>query len=136
MKQRIDNGLQAMVEKAVDFRGRGIAVLLIENAFFSWTPGMRLVTDYQRQPDPDMIDDAGSNYIAIAWAKVAQMVSTDLPSGEADRKAYFGEVPYRGGVMIQIGATRYFAAFSGCTEEQDVEIAKAGLAVLTEGIGE
>lgn len=68
------------------------------------------------------LDDASDgkkyNLLAIVLAKVAYVL-THL--GQSGKVEYEGEVPYRGGIPSENGEFVY--AFSGGTEDQDVEIA-------------
>lgn len=86
--------------------------------------------EIERDPDPTRENDTGSNYLAIVLAKIAQMESTHQDSGTQERAAKFGEAPYRGGVQTKYPTGWFFAAYSGGTEDQDVEIAAAGKAVV------
>jgi hypothetical protein len=60
------------------------------------------------------------NLAAIAWSKISVVVSHRVPSGGYSK--YEGETNYRGGILSKDG--RFAYAFSGATEDQDVEIAK------------
>jgi len=70
-----------------------------------------------------------NNLMAIALAKVAQSVRTGNNSGE--QPAVLGENEWRGAVidddLLAKGKIHLVCAFSGGSEEQDVEIATTGL---------
>ena len=79
-------------------------------------------------------DDKGSNYFGIALEKLAVMVSTDLNSGFVPpEKLKNGESPYRGGLVRKVGGYFVYTGFSGGTQDEDVEIATAGMDLLTVG---
>jgi hypothetical protein len=66
--------------------------------------------------------DKGTNYAGFVHGKITQVLRTGVDSGSDG--AMKGESPAKGGLIRHGVAT----AFSGGTEEQDVLIAKAGLA--------
>ena len=79
----------------------------------------------------DGLDNASDgrkyNLLAIAFAKVAYVLMHDAPSGQV---LYEGEVPYRGGIHSEFGDPVF--AFSGGTEDQDVEIVRIAAQVYLE----
>lgn len=86
---------------------------------------------YERGPDHRKEGDTGVNYLAVAFAKLSQSLSTDMASGQAVRPMRYGETPYRGGLPGRSSSgLDVYSAFSGGTETQDVEIAQAGLDIL------
>jgi hypothetical protein len=70
-------------------------------------------------------DDA--NFLAIAYAKAAEMAVTHKDSGKGDRKDITGEFGWQGGVIIQVDSGFLVGAFSGGTGQQDADVAKEGL---------
>ncbi len=130
-KRVIAEALQAMADVANALKIRGVAVVLIERAFFSWSPGMRLVSIYEEMPqiafDPN---DPGANHIALAWSMVGEMISTSNDSGSNVRMLIGGEQGQKGGVYEQRESTRFYAAFSGGNQDLAVRVARAGMQVL------
>jgi hypothetical protein len=114
---------------------KGVAAILMlqkkdSEAMSSIAPTFRVIGSFERLPDPEHRgpDDQGSNYLAIAWSKICDMIRTDNASGHDPRKPN-GETGYRGGVLGFNGIYTY-VAFSGGTENEDVLIALAGVRSL------
>lgn len=131
---------EVMVEKAHDLGVNGVAVALVSDNFDILEPCMRVVNRAFRDPDPEGRgpDDQGTNYYAVAWAKVAQMLRTQKDSGTrfdelGQPVIRYGEVPYRGGRIVSDGKRFFLTAFSGSTAENDLIIASAGIKALLEG---
>ncbi len=83
-----------------------------------------------RMKDNPSATDKGSNLLAIAYAKAAEMADTLKDSGSQVRPAMTGEVGWTGGVIAR-GKTGYLiAAFSGGKSEDDVKVSQAGVEVL------
>lgn len=70
------------------------------------------------------------NFAGVASAKAAQMQRTGKPSGKDDE--FIGEVPYRGGMLFEKNGYSVLVAYSGGTEDQDVEIAKYGIEIMND----
>lgn len=81
----------------------------------------------------DVEGKSNVNFRAVVAAKIAQTYRTgDDESGHDD--GFIGEVPYRGAIVV---STKYWTiriGYSGGTEDQDVEIAKAGSSFLLKEI--
>ena len=124
-----DTALAAMRKRAGELGIGGVAVV----AWFegeriqSWTSKMVVVGRYKDEPAQG---NKGSNLLAIAYAKASEMADTLKNSGSGVRPPMTGEFGWTGGA-IQRGKTGYWiAAFSGGKSEDDVQVSKAGLAVL------
>jgi hypothetical protein len=114
----------------------GVAVALIrgmESKIF--TPTFLVVEKPWRDPDPSRgEDDSGTNYLAVAWSKIAQMLDTLSMSGPVrGRKPKLGEFDLPGG-CVSFGNNDFIllTSFSGGTLEQDIKAARPGLQVLTD----
>ena len=127
-----DQALAAMRARAGDLHITGVAVVarLEGDPIQSWSSRMVVVGRYKDDPKPDKPDDRGTNLLAVAYAKAAQMADTRQDSGTQTRPPLTGEFPWNGGV-IERGRSGYLiAAFSGGAGEQDVQVAHAGMAAL------
>lgn len=87
----------------------------------------------ERDPDPARGgSDTGTNYLAMALGKIAEMVSTHTDSGTMPRPAKRGEPGVGGGRTTRVMGGYVYAAYSGGTTEQDDQIAAVGMEVLLE----
>jgi len=124
-------GAEAMRREAAAMYIQGVAVALVwtMQTTVEWDPTIRLVGRFYRGPKPENgPEDIGTNYATVAPAKLFQMLRTGKPSGQTPIK---GENSYRGGDLVDLGeGNMLFAAFSGGTEDQDLQIARAGLVVM------
>ena len=121
--------LIGMRQRAAELGISGVAVV----AYFegdniqSWSSKMIVVGRMKDNPSPT---DKGSNLLAIAYSKAAEMADTLKDSGSQVRPAMTGEVGWTGGVILH-GKTGYLiAAFSGGKSEDDVKVSRAGVEVL------
>ena len=83
-----------------------------------------------REPDPNRLEDIGTNYGGFAAGKLFQSIRTGLESvaGNDIRK---GESPARGALVLTMdGENKLVIGFSGGTEKQDVQLAEAGAKFL------
>ena len=76
-------------------------------------------------------DDPATNYLGVVLEKIAVMKATFFNSGTF-KSVKNGETKYKGGLVVTVGRFAVYVAFSGGTEEQDVEIARVGLTVLVD----
>jgi uncharacterized protein GlcG (DUF336 family) len=83
---------------------------------------------------PASQNNKGSNLLAIAYAKSAEMASTLKDSGSGIRPILTGELGWQGGVVAKAKAGILIAAFSGGRSEQDVQVSKAGLEILANAL--
>jgi hypothetical protein len=124
-----DSALAAMRKRAGELGIGGVAVVawFEGESIRSWTSKMVVVDRYKDEPTPT---NKGSNLLAIAYAKASEMADTLKNSGSGARPPMTGEFGWPGGAIAR-GATGYWiAAFSGGKSEEDVQVSKAGLAVL------
>jgi hypothetical protein len=128
-----DAALLAMRARAGELKIGGVAVV----AYFegdtlqSWSSKMIVVGRYKDAPTDA---DKGSNLLAIAYAKAAEMADTLRNSGSNVRSPMTGEFGWNGGVIARGRAGYLIAAFSGGKSEDDVEVSRAGLSKLKEGL--
>jgi hypothetical protein len=128
-----DAGLLAMRTRAEELKIGGVAVV----AYFegdtlqSWSSKMIVVGRYKDAPTDA---DKGSNLLGIAYAKAAEMADTLHDSGSKVRSPMTGEFGWNGGVIARGRAGYLIAAFSGGKSEDDVQVSRAGLSKLKEGL--
>ena len=91
---------------------------------------MAVGKNFQREPNPSIEGDKGTNYFGIAMSKLAVMMATELNSGTFKERFKKGEVPYRGGLVRKVREYKIYTGFSGGTEDEDVEIAELGMTSL------
>ena len=123
------SALAAMRARADELHITGVAVVatFAGDTITSWTSRMAVVGRYKDDPKDA---DKGSNLIAIAYAKAAEMADTHLDSGSNVRPPMTGEFGWSGGVIAR-GRTGYLVvAFSGGKSEDDVKVSQAGLTIL------
>ena len=127
------DALTAMRTRADELKVGGIAVVayMPGETLSSWSSKMVVVGRYKDLPSAT---DKGSNLLAIVYAKAAEMADTRKDSGAADRAPMTGEVGWQGGVTARIASGYVIAAFSGGKSEDDVQIARLGLARLKQGL--
>jgi hypothetical protein len=89
--------------------------------------GVVVVGRYKDEPSPG---DKGSNLLGIAYAKAAEMADTLKNSGSGVRPPMTGEFGWPGGAIARGKSGYWIAAFRGGKSEDDVQVSKAGLAVL------
>lgn len=82
-----------------------------------------IVDKFERVPDIESRgpDDLGTNYLAFAGGKLAQMIRTGADS-QGDKPVRRGESAARGGIIKH----RIMTAFSGGTEAEDIDISRIG----------
>jgi hypothetical protein len=124
-----DAALAAMKAQAQKIGVGGVAVV----AYFegdmiqSWSSRMIVVGRYKDAPTAT---DKGSNLLAIAYAKAAEMADTLKDSGSGVRPPMTGEFGWNGGVIARGKAGYLIAAFSGGKSDDDAEISREGLSKL------
>lgn len=133
--ENINEGLRAMHQEAVILGvKKGVAFLSVW-PFFSVDPrvAFRVIQTLERDRDPDSEVDLGTNYFGVAMSKLAYMLSTRTNSGSGVRPVKYGEVAYKGGVMLTTeDGSGIYVGYSGGTEEQDLQIAIKGLTTFVE----
>jgi hypothetical protein len=121
--------LLAMRQRAGELSISGVAVVAYfeGDSIQSWSSKMLVVG---RMKDDPSATSKGSNLLAIAYSKAAEMADTLKDSGSQVRPPMTGEVGWTGGVILR-GKTGYvIAAFSGGKSEDDVKVSQAGVEVL------
>lgn len=121
------SALEAMKKKAVELRLHGVSVVLTvgEKGEGRWDPLIEVTGRF--------VDEANMiNYLAIALAKVAEMLVTGKPSGTSERPLRKGEFGHKGGILSERNGLKIYIAFSGGTEEQDLIVAQSGMEAISE----
>ncbi len=108
---------------------KGVMVVAsMDEAGLSWVSQMKAVETMKAIPEnPAKEAYPGTNFIAVAYSKAAEMADTKLNSGGNVRPPYQGEFGYQGGMIKKVQSGFILTVFSGATGEQDFEIAKAGM---------
>jgi hypothetical protein len=121
--------LAAMEKCAAEVKITGVAVVAYAQGdnIQGWTSKMEVVG---RMTDAPTATKPGNNLLAIAYAKAAQMADTLQDSGTAKRPPMVGEFTWQGGVIARVKTGYAIVAFSCGKSEDDVEVSRAGLAVL------
>jgi hypothetical protein len=124
-----DRALSAMKQRAEELHVKGVALVAYSpgDAVASWSSKMLVVGQMTKAPAGS---DKGSNLLAIAYAKAAEMAATLKDSGTSGRPPMTGEFGWQGGVVLRGKSGLLIAAFSGGRSEDDVSVSKAGIAVL------
>ena len=120
--------LAAMKQRAAELNIQGVAVVSFApgDSIQAWSSEMAVVghmTDHTN-------GEKGNNLLAIAYAKASEMANTLKDSGTSGRTPMTGEFGWQGGVMERVAKGYIIVAFSGGKSEDDVQVSKAGLAVL------
>jgi len=129
-----DQALAAMQAKAEALKIKGVAVVAYVPGkdVNSWVSKMVVVGNLTSHSSAT--NDPGSNLLGIAYAKASEMAATLQPSGSGVRPPMKGELGWQGG-WIEPGKNGYLiAAFSGGRSSDDVQVSKAGVAVLAGGL--
>lgn len=111
---------------------RGVAAIFVE-AKDGGFPHLGCIQNnvFLREPDLNRVNDLGTNYFGLVWQKIAYMMSHRKNSGHTvidDLKK--GETHFRGGLRQVIQGYVVYVAYSGASEPEDVEIAKAGMEMM------
>ncbi len=115
--------LREMKHEAESRKMSGVAVV-------AFIPGEKTSNWTSRMQVVGSIVVGKSNVLAVAYTKAAEMADTLQNSGGGSRPPWKGEFGYRGGVIEKHAAGYLLAVFSGGKSEDDVAVAKAGLAQL------
>jgi uncharacterized protein GlcG (DUF336 family) len=129
-----NQALAAMQQKAAELNIQGVAVV-------SYAPGDAVQTWSSKMAVVGHMTDAkasanGNNLLGIAYAKSAEMARTLKDSGTAGGAPMTGEFGWQGGVILKTGSGFVIVAFSGGKSEDDVQVSKAGVAVMKSGLGD
>jgi hypothetical protein len=128
-----DAALAAMKKRAAELKTTGVAVVSFAegDSVQGWNSKMAVVGKMKDVPSDT---SKGNNLVGIAYAKSAEMADTLKDSGTAGRPPMTGEFGWQGGVTARTRNGNIIVAFSGGKSEDDVEVSKAGLAVLKAGL--
>jgi len=120
--------LAAMKARAAQLNIAGVAVVAFApgDTVESWSSQMAVVG---RMLDTKA-SEKGNNLLGIAYAKASEMARTAKDSGTSGQPPMTGEFGWQGGVVLKTDRGLIIVAFSGGKSEDDVEVSKAGLAVL------
>jgi len=124
-----DAALAAIESRAAELNITGVAVVAYAqgDSIQDWTSKMAVVGRMKMAPSAT---GKGTNFLAIAYAKAAEMADTLENSGTVERPPMIGEFGWRGGLIAQVRTGYAIVAFSGASADEDVEVAQAGLEVL------
>jgi len=124
--------IEVMKAKAAALNIQGVAVVSYAPGptVDSWTSKMAVVGHLT---DPKASAN-GNNLLGIAYAKSAEMASTLQDSGTAKRPPMTGEFGWQGGTILRISSGYIVVAFSGGKSEDDLQVSKAGLEVMKNGL--
>ncbi len=119
-----------MKQRAEELKIKGVALVAYApgDTVQSWSSKMLVVGNLKTAPTS--ATDKGSNLLGIAYSKAAEMADTIKNSGHAGRPAMTGEYGWEGGVVVKGKAGILIVAFSGGASPQDVQVSRAGLAIL------
>jgi hypothetical protein len=130
--KRFDSAAQAaltrMKQRAAELKIQGVAVVSFApgDSIQNWSSQMAVVghmTDHTN-------GEKGNNLLGIAYAKASEMANTLKDSGTPGLTPMTGEFGWQGGVMARIPNGYIIVAFSGGKSEDDLEVSRAGLAIL------
>lgn len=121
--------LDAMKKRAAELKVTGVAVVSYApgETIQGWSSRMAVVG---RMKDAPSATEKGNNLLGIAYAKSAEMADTLQDSGTAKRLPMTGEFGWQGGVIAHVKTGYVIVAFSGGKSEDDVQVSRAGLAIL------
>ena len=111
----------AIIEKAalkLSIEGVAMIAYIPGDVSESWISKMKVVGS---------IANDRANFLAIAYAKAAEMAVTLKDSGTSGRKDITGEFGWEGGVIVKVDSGYLMAAFSGGTSAEDAQAAREGL---------
>jgi hypothetical protein len=125
--------LEAMKAKAAELKVGGVAVVNYApgDAVEGWSSKMAVVG---RMTDPATATSKGNNLLGVAYAKSAEMARTLVNSGTSTGVPMTGEFGWQGGVVERVKGGYVIVSFSGGKSEDDVQVSKAGLAVMKSGL--
>ena len=117
--------LEEMKNKALDMKiqGVGVAAILNKDESVDWIGEMRVV-------ETPFNFKKGWNLIAIAWSKCGEAMATGADSGDPEHEKILGEYGFVGGAYEEYEGYKMAFAFSGALSEEDLEVAKHGIAFM------
>lgn len=124
--------LEAMKQKASELNIQGVAVVSYAagDTVERWSSKMAVVGHLT---DPKASAN-GNNLLGIAYAKSAEMARTLKDSGTAGGAPMTGEFGWQGGTILRVSSGHIIIAFSGGKSEDDLQVSKAGLEIMKNGI--
>lgn len=128
-----ETALRAMRQRAEELTLKGVAVVAAcaGERPAAWASRMTVVGTWRRDPSEN---HPGTNFIAAAYSKLAEMADTLQDSGSGARPPLKAEFGWRGG-LIRRGRTGYLlAAFSGGPADDDLKVAAAGMDLLLQSL--
>lgn len=132
-EQLADAALAAMKQKAEELKIVGVAEVSYAEGdnVQGWISKMAVVGQMKKD---GAAGKSGSNFLGIAYTKAAEMADTLENSGSGKRPPLTGEYGWQGGVIGAVKSGHVIVSFSGGKSEEDVQVSKAGLAVMTAGL--
>jgi hypothetical protein len=126
-----DKALLAMKQRAEELKIKGVAMVAYApgDTIQTWSSKMVVVGSMKSTPNSSF--EKGNNLLGIAYSKAAEMADTLKNSGTAGRAPLTGEYGWEGGVVARGKAGFLIVAFSGGASAQDVQVSRAGLAILS-----
>jgi hypothetical protein len=120
--------LAAMKSRAAELNIQGVAVVAFApgdtiQAWFSQMAVVGHMTDHTNS-------EKGNNLLGIAYAKASEMANSLKDSGTSGKPPMTGEFGWQGGVVVRVPNGYIIVAFSGGKSEDDVQVSRAGLAIL------
>ena len=111
----------------IEIVGVGLVAYVHGDKTAEWVSKMKVVK---------AIGDDEANFLAIAYTKASEMVSTYRDSGSEVRPPLRGEFGYKGGVIRKVRSGYLLATFSGAHWKKDLLVAETGLNSLLKYIKE
>jgi hypothetical protein len=124
-----ESALKAMKKRAAELNVHGVAMVAYAqgDSIQAWSSKMAVVG---RMTDLPTATNKGNNMLGIVYSKAAEMADTLENSGTAKRPPMTGEFGWQGGLVARGKTGHIIVAFSGGKSEDDVEVSRAGLALL------
>ena len=104
-------------------QGVGVAAILNKDESVDWIGEMKVVETAFNFKE-------GWNLIAIAWSKCGEAMATGADSGDPEHEKILGECGFVGGAYEEYEGYKMAFAFSGALSEEDLEVAKHGIAFM------
>lgn len=110
--------------RSMNMKGVATASILPKETQVDWIGEMKVVdTPYKADGT-----DNGWNLVAIAWSKNGEVIASGADSGNPDRIPMVGELNYVGGAYDETEDYKFAFSFSGGLSEDDLVVAKHGIA--------
>lgn len=118
-----DAALSEMDKTANEINIVGVAVV-------AYVPGHTTTGWISKMKVVNAIGDDEANFLAIAYSKASEMVSTYQDSGSESRPKLRGEFAYKGGVIRKVRSGYILATFSGAHWTLDLRVSASGIDIL------